>query len=489
MPPRKDTSNDKQLTSFQDQVYALNAQLDALVNGLTNLLQARLETTLQKLTCQTTIIKNESNDSTSKTNTDITETTTEVINETTSPVTDINKHDNTMATCFFEVASCTIKPTQIISKDIINQNTSTTINISTTITKTDTKVITTYTPPMLPPITQREMVTFYSTNLHQTCAFSTIEDKLEAKRVWSSPSLLITLSFRCAKTFHPGHKCYPPKFVLLESEDDPPREPNDPRYKTMSLEDKACFKGGSIDTYLNVYRYHGLMNYLVKVIVLVFHTCLHFLMQVYNRPTTLGEAFSLARVTEARFKDERATTNIVMEACFADLGPASTNATLNLKPLISLILTLSGYQKKAYDSSTTPDITPEVATKVALEVALEAVRETKTATDTVAKIEETSEFYISESKEQGTKPEKGKSNGDGKNRRKKTPEGIKGLAECKASASNLRRIQVKEIIKEVEEYLKTYSSAGMNILLPFEEEQPELKLFSKPDLGGKLNNA
>ncbi|GKC16157.1 hypothetical protein Tco_1012939 [Tanacetum coccineum] len=37
------------------------------------------------------------------------------------------------------------------------------------------------------------------------------------------------------------------------------------------------------------------------------------------------------------------------------------------------------------------------------------------------------------------------------------------LAECKASASNLRRIQVKDIIKEVEDYLKTYSSAGMDI--------------------------
>ncbi|GJW32501.1 hypothetical protein Tco_0052533 [Tanacetum coccineum] len=41
--------------------------------------------------------------------------------------------------------------------------------------------------------------------------------------------------------------------------------------------------------------------------------------------------------------------------------------------------------------------------------------------------------------------------------------GIEGLADCKASASNLRRIQVKVIVKEVENYLKTYSSAGMDI--------------------------
>ncbi|GJZ50792.1 hypothetical protein Tco_0605307 [Tanacetum coccineum] len=38
-----------------------------------------------------------------------------------------------------------------------------------------------------------------------------------------------------------------------------------------------------------------------------------------------------------------------------------------------------------------------------------------------------------------------------------------GLAECKASASNIRRIQVKDVVKEVEDYMKTYSSAGMNI--------------------------
>ncbi|GJV79966.1 hypothetical protein Tco_1515836 [Tanacetum coccineum] len=46
---------------------------------------------------------------------------------------------------------------------------------------------------------------------------------------------------------------------------------------------------------------------------------------------------------------------------------------------------------------------------------------------------------------------------------RKTSLGIEGLTECKASASNLRRIQVKDIVKEVEDYLKTYSSAEMDI--------------------------
>nr|GEW10063.1 hypothetical protein [Tanacetum cinerariifolium] len=40
---------------------------------------------------------------------------------------------------------------------------------------------------------------------------------------------------------------------------------------------------------------------------------------------------------------------------------------------------------------------------------------------------------------------------------------MKGLSECKASKSNIRRIQVKDIIKEVKDYLKTYSSAKMDI--------------------------
>ncbi|GJR27714.1 hypothetical protein Tco_1103946 [Tanacetum coccineum] len=57
------------------------------------------------------------------------------------------------------------------------------------------------------------------------------------------------------------------------------------------------------------------------------------------------------------------------------------------------------------------------------------------------------------------------------------------LAELKASTSNLRRIQVKYIIKEVEDYLKTYSLGWISA-----EEQTELKLFFKTELGGKLNN-
>ncbi|GJX79777.1 hypothetical protein Tco_0327926 [Tanacetum coccineum] len=40
---------------------------------------------------------------------------------------------------------------------------------------------------------------------------------------------------------------------------------------------------------------------------------------------------------------------------------------------------------------------------------------------------------------------------------------IKGLADSTASASNLRDIQVRDIVKEVEDHLKTYSPAEMDI--------------------------
>ncbi|GJV68594.1 leucine-rich repeat receptor-like protein kinase family protein [Tanacetum coccineum] len=40
---------------------------------------------------------------------------------------------------------------------------------------------------------------------------------------------------------------------------------------------------------------------------------------------------------------------------------------------------------------------------------------------------------------------------------------MKGLSEYKSLESNIRCIQVKDIVKEVKDYLKTYSSAGMDI--------------------------
>ncbi|GKB87064.1 hypothetical protein Tco_0959336 [Tanacetum coccineum] len=46
---------------------------------------------------------------------------------------------------------------------------------------------------------------------------------------------------------------------------------------------------------------------------------------------------------------------------------------------------------------------------------------------------------------------------------------MKGLSEYKALKSNIRRIRVKDIVKEVEDYLRTYSSVGMDISSYVEE--------------------
>nr|GEU74514.1 hypothetical protein [Tanacetum cinerariifolium] len=54
---------------------------------------------------------------------------------------------------------------------------------------------------------------------------------------------------------------------------------------------------------------------------------------------------------------------------------------------------------------------------------------------------------------------------------------MKGLSEYKALESNIRRIRVKDIVKEVEDYLKTYSSVGMDI--SWRETQYHLKARQK----------
>ncbi|GKD57607.1 hypothetical protein Tco_1290994 [Tanacetum coccineum] len=88
---------------------------------------------------------------------------------------------------------------------------------------------------------------------------------------------------------------------------------------------------------------------------------------------------------------------------------ASEGSDPDVEYALSRLLQRGGSQKKASDSPTTP----EVAHEVAPEIPSEALQETTTTADTVAKIEETYEFYTSESEEHGTKPKKGKSNNDG----------------------------------------------------------------------------
>ncbi|GKF29585.1 hypothetical protein Tco_0095927 [Tanacetum coccineum] len=52
---------------------------------------------------------------------------------------------------------------------------------------------------------------------------------------------------------------------------------------------------------------------------------------------------------------------------------------------------------------------------------------------------------------------------------------VKGLSECKASKSNIRRIQVKEYAEVLR---RVRGGNTLTILLPFEEEQAELNDYS-----------
>ncbi|GJY60765.1 hypothetical protein Tco_0461422 [Tanacetum coccineum] len=172
---------------------------------------------------------------------------------------------DTRAKCFPEPTCYTMKP-EINSKDIVTQNT-TTINVNTTVNKTDIEVVTYTSPPTpFPEIVQHDRGTLHLTTLHQTWDFSTlVKDKLVIAFASSitkiqnevAPQTRVTLPLviedmlailLCLETFPPGHQCSPPKFVILQSEDEPPWEPHNLKYITMSLEDKARFQARSIDT-------------------------------------------------------------------------------------------------------------------------------------------------------------------------------------------------------------------------------------------------
>ncbi|GJU68079.1 hypothetical protein Tco_1254338 [Tanacetum coccineum] len=170
----------------------------------------RLETTLQKLTFQTTCTEKESNYHTTNTKTDVTETITEVVTKTSSIINSMSKPDTTMAQVFTVPASSITK----MENDIATQP--------------QTSILAVLAPPTNPvnksPKVQHEMVISHPINLYdQTYHLPTLaKDKFTLGKVWFSPSPFIALCFCILKTFPPGLPCIPPKFVLLESKPEPP---------------------------------------------------------------------------------------------------------------------------------------------------------------------------------------------------------------------------------------------------------------------------
>nr|GEV56797.1 retrovirus-related Pol polyprotein from transposon TNT 1-94 [Tanacetum cinerariifolium] len=65
---------------------------------------------------------------------------------------------------------------------------------------------------------------------------------------------------------------------------------------------------------------------------------------------------------------------------------------------------------------------------------------------------------------------------------------MKGLSKCKALESNIRRIRVKDIVREVKDYLKTYSSARMDISWKMENLNEVSIKELKSDNGTEFKN-
>ncbi|GJX60714.1 hypothetical protein Tco_0292104 [Tanacetum coccineum] len=151
---------------------------------------------------------------------------------------------DTRTKCFSEPTSYTIKP-KIISKDVVTQNNSPIINVTTTITMTPTSIQPIITPPPKNhglKINHRKPV---AKSLNATAIFITkIQlDVTTQTRVPLHPVIMDMLPiFHCVKTFFVGHQGHPPKLVFLQSEPKTPWKSLDLRYTTMSLEDKARFE-------------------------------------------------------------------------------------------------------------------------------------------------------------------------------------------------------------------------------------------------------
>nr|GEZ65669.1 RNA-directed DNA polymerase, eukaryota, nucleotide-binding alpha-beta plait domain protein [Tanacetum cinerariifolium] len=182
----------------------------------TNESNTRLETTLQKLICQPTITKKESNDSTSNTNTDIIENTTEVLTRTSSLATNINKPNNTMANLITDSASFIAKiESEVVTHIPLSPLSSLHAN-----------------PTHKKPEFPHDIAILHRTTLNETYG--------------RTPLIASMLAiFHCVETFPPSHQCSSAKFVILQSEDEPPWEPHNLKYIIISLEDKARFEARS----------------------------------------------------------------------------------------------------------------------------------------------------------------------------------------------------------------------------------------------------
>lgn len=163
-----------------------------------------------------------------------------------------------MATLADNISKLEAVMATFLATSVSNTNTTKTdMTKTTTQTVTQIHVVTNFTninnakaPQFLPPFTPTA-----TRHVIATINPPTMLDSLPNKIV--SPSFHNANGnpehgFRCLEICYHGHQWHPPKFVFLQTEPEPPWEPGDPRYKTMSLEDKAHFQAWGIDTWIRV---------------------------------------------------------------------------------------------------------------------------------------------------------------------------------------------------------------------------------------------
>ncbi|GKE83785.1 hypothetical protein Tco_1557527 [Tanacetum coccineum] len=225
MPPRKDTSNDDQPTSFQDQLSALNTKVDALVNIMTKLLQASPPPP------PPTPPPNHIENVTAQNTTPVNVTTTIATPQTSTQQITTPQPNTPKLTMFFE------GPNPLIEDKVISEPTSQSFPLLPVSTTTTVLTITSE------PLLQTPL------RLPQTLPFKCLNvTKMQA-------DMFQGFCFKFTDKYHLIHQCNASTFHDFQLQHGPGPAKKDPPWGifivdhgNLGLEDKAVFKDGSIDT-------------------------------------------------------------------------------------------------------------------------------------------------------------------------------------------------------------------------------------------------
>ncbi|GJV52369.1 ty3-gypsy retrotransposon protein [Tanacetum coccineum] len=232
MPPRKDTSNDDQPTSFQDQLSALNAKVDAL-ETFTRALELRFGPSSFK-NHQAALFKLKQTSSVAAFQTEFEGLSNCVVGLPTT----------TLINCFISGLCSDIQQEITVYKPTtLHQTYGLSKLIEDKLAANESQVASSSRPPFIFHTTQ-------TTTIKPTVIPPAILPKL-AKQTTSLPTRRLSpeemqtrrsqgLCFRCPERFYPGHRCNPPQFLLLGNDE--------PLPLTSNIEAQTNLEDHSYDT-------------------------------------------------------------------------------------------------------------------------------------------------------------------------------------------------------------------------------------------------